>query len=725
MISIRQKFWSGFQLFLVIVILLSFSEAYATEEYARKTGKGCTFCHLESTGGAVNDVGFSYIKNDYQYPIPKRIIKKTEALRTPFYKKLKLVLGYIHLLIAMVFVGTIVYVHLFIKPTQLTSGIPLSERKLGVFCMVVLTVTGIFLTWRRIDRLDQFFNSTFGSILLIKICLFVLMVLIGITAITIVNRKMQKAALHKERTDTNLEITLSNLQEFDGSDGRKSLVVYQGKIYDVTGSPKWEKGRHFGKHQAGADLTGAFDKAPHGPEIFEGVKYVGDIKDGENERETPPIAHRIFVVMAYINLVIVTLIVLCVAMWRWGPSITFVPRSSPQIAAGASCVECHKVETPGIYFDWHSSLHSSVNVDCYDCHKPLDMEATVKSHLQHDSTPISLVVSPKNCAFCHSEEYEQYQKSKHAHTREIIWKIDKWLNDDMNNEIERISGCYTCHGTLVELKDGKPKPGTWPNVGVGRINPDGTSGSCSSCHTRHKFSIEEARKPEACDQCHLGPDHPQIEIYNESKHGTIYHAEGNYWNWDPDDRNWTAGRDYRAPTCAACHMSKAPGVDVTHDVTERLSWETQAPLTVRPADFKPFPANSDWKAERQKMGKVCLQCHSSTWVNDHFSNLDDIIHNYNENYYKPMKAVIDDLYSRKILSDALYFDEYLEWEFYELWHHEGRRARMGSAMMAPDYAWWHGFYELKHRYVRIMEEYKVLLEAQESPKYKNFPGRKK
>jgi len=26
-----------------------------------------------------------------------------------------------------------------------------------------------------------------------------------------------------------------------------------------------------------------------------------------------------------------------------------------------------------------------------------------------------------------------------------------------------------------------------------------------------------------------------------------------------------------------------------------------------------------------------------------------------------------------------------------MWHHEGRRARMGTAMMGPDYAWWHGF----------------------------------
>jgi hypothetical protein len=78
------------------------------------------------------------------------------------------------------------------------------------------------------------------------------------------------------------------------------------------------------------------------------------------------------------------------------------------------------------------------------------------------------------------------------------------------------------HGDQAIDENGKIDPATWPNAGVGRLNLDGSKGSCTSCHTRHRFSVAEARKPEACDQCHLGPDHPQIEIYEESKHGTIY-----------------------------------------------------------------------------------------------------------------------------------------------------------------------------------------------------------
>jgi hypothetical protein len=169
-------------------------------------------------------------------------------------------------------------------------------------------------------------------------------------------------------------------------------------------------------------------------------------------------------------------------------------------------------------------------------------------------------------------------------------------------------------------------------------------------------------------------------------------------------------------------MSEADEIPATHDVTERLSWETQAPLTVRPSEFTAFPAETDWEGERAKMKTVCLQCHSKGWTNDHFSNLDRVVENYNENYYKPIKSLIDSLYKEELLSRDRYFDEDLEWEFYELWHHEGRRARMGAAMMAPDYAWWHGFYELKHRYIAIMKHGSDLRQKGPGHIHREFPG---
>jgi hydroxylamine dehydrogenase len=402
-----------------------------------------------------------------------------------------------------------------------------------------------------------------------------------------------------------------------------------------------------------------------------------------------------------------------------------------------ACIECHKSEHPGLFADWAKSRHASANITCYDCHKAEEHDPDVsKDHykeykrddLKYGSkkfrVPISAVVTPKDCSRCHPDEAKQYSQSKHANTLEIIWKIDPWLNKGMNSDFERSAGCYHCHGTILKKnKKGYLDAETWPNVGVGRINMDGSKGSCTSCHTRHRFSLMEARKPEACGQCHLGPDHPQIEIYMESKHGDIYTAHSDEYNWDSAPGTWTPGVDFRGPTCASCHMSGAGTVMTSHDVTERLSWELQAPKTIRPEDFKPFPAKSDWKTERNKMKEVCKQCHGKTWVDGHYVKLDKVIEEYNDVYFKPADEMLKNLYEKGLLDKTKFFDERLEVEYYELWHHEGRRARMGAAMMAPDYSWWHGFYECKKRYSNFMEEARELIKHNKKAyKAEDFPN---
>ncbi len=405
-----------------------------------------------------------------------------------------------------------------------------------------------------------------------------------------------------------------------------------------------------------------------------------------------------------------------------------------------ACIQCHKAESPGLFVDWTHSRHASANITCYDCHKAEESDKDVsRSHYkQYERSdqkygtkeykvPISAVVTPKDCSRCHPDEAKQYGLSKHANTMEIIWKIDPWLNIGMNSDFERAAGCYHCHGTVLKLTDDKLDPETWPNVGVGRINLDGSKGSCTSCHTRHRFSVMEARKPEACGQCHLGPDHPQIEIFMESKHGDIYTAFTDEYNWTAAPGTWTPGVDYRGPTCASCHMSGAGNVLTTHDVTERLSWELQAPLTIRPEDFKPLPAKTNWKTERDKMKEICLQCHGRDWTDSHYEKMDKVVEEYNEVYFKPAKKMLDDLYEKKLLDESRFFDERLEVEYYELWHHEGRRARMGAAMMAPDYSWWHGFYECKKRYNNYMEEARELIQhnkkAYKATDYPNATGK--
>ena len=238
--------------------------------------------------------------------------------------------------------------------------------------------------------------------------------------------------------------------------------------------------------------------------------------------------------------------------------------------------------------------------------------------------------------------------------------------------------------------------------------------------------VAEARKPEACGQCHLGPDHPQIEIFMESKHGDIYTAHGDNYNWNAAPGTWTAGVDYRAPVCASCHMSGAGPVLTTHDVTERLSWELQAPKSMHPQDFPPFPAKTDWQVERKKMAAICMQCHSKLWVENFYKRLDQTVKEYNEAYFIPAKKMLKDLYDKGLLDKSKFFDERPELDFYYLWHHEGRRARMGVAMMAPDYSWWHGFYDCKERFNDFMELARDLIKhnrkAYKATDYPNATG---
>ncbi len=376
--------------------------------------------------------------------------------------------------------------------------------------------------------------------------------------------------------------------------------------------------------------------------------------------------------------------------------------SAMRKAMATECVKCHSQKTEGIFRDWASGQHARSGVDCYKCHRANSDNAVDQKHFQYDSRPISTVVSPLTCGSCHRQQLQQFASSKHANTLKIISQIDPWLREALAGLVEITSGCAACHGSKVELVGGIPDPATWPNVGIGRQNPDGSHGSCSACHTRHRFAVSEARKPEACNQCHLGPDHPQMEIYAESKHGAIYQTEGQGWNWDtPNSGTWQAGKDFRAPTCASCHISGGTNFSATHDVGKRLSWELQTPESVHPENFKPWPATVNWQEARLEMKKVCLQCHGQVWVEQHFITLDDAVASYNTKYFRPMKNLLEKLYADGKLDGTSLLDERIELEFYEFWHHEGRRARMGVAMSAPDYAWWHGFYPLKKNLRRI------------------------
>ncbi len=448
--------------------------------------------------------------------------------------------------------------------------------------------------------------------------------------------------------------------------------------------------------------------------------------------------------------------------------------------ASQQCVSCHAQSSPGIIDHWKGSTHAEKGVGCVDCHQA---EKGDVDGFDHYGYHIATVTTPKDCGRCHQKETEEFVNSHHAKAGNILASLDNFLAEtvegsrvpfnphsptpgmdvtQVNGMASAFTGCQQCHGSKVALqaKDGsmitvddlkpdeKGKPtiteivanvarddngrpkfhtGTWPNTGIGRLNLDGSRGSCSACHSRHDFSPRRARQPENCGKCHLGPDHPQKEIYEESKHGVAYRDLREKMNLDA--KEWVLGKDYsQAPTCATCHMSANTrnGEQVTHDPGTRISWTNRPPVSLRidtdaegnivketdpEARRKAIVKSSEER--RTEMKNVCLHCHTPDYVNGFYKQYDDFVVLFNEKFAKPGQAIMTALREQKLLTPQE-FDENIEYSWFLLWHHEGRRARHGASMMAPDYAHWHGTYEVAERfYKELIPEARELADGAE------------
>ena len=406
----------------------------------------------------------------------------------------------------------------------------------------------------------------------------------------------------------------------------------------------------------------------------------------------------------------------CMFLWVGLAVAANTPNLAPQkieIKRGyteeaAKCIECHAEKTPGIYEDWKLGTMANAGVSCYDCHM-VESNSPMASQcpgLKGTKIFISPMVSSKTCARCHPSEVDEFLKSGHADlSRAAVYdenkaggklvKLQKHYegaaflgvkDGSLVNEASRTSGCKVCHGSVVELgPDNKPINNTWPG-GVGTLYPDGSVGTCTVCHTRHRFSVAEARKPEACASCHLGPDHPDIEIYHESKHGQIFLTEGDEWKWDSAPGTWQPG-DYRAPTCATCHMSGIGELETTHNVNDRLKWDLMHKKSVIRSG-----ARGDGEKGDKLMRKVCINCHSSSSIDQTRQTLDSAVELYNT-YWAEAVKMKKELAEKGLLKKDAWDDGFQELMYY-LWHHTGRRARQGTAMFGPDYAHWHGFFQV-------------------------------
>ena len=433
--------------------------------------------------------------------------------------------------------------------------------------------------------------------------------------------------------------------------------------------------------------------------------------------------------------------------------------------ATGECIGCHESINPGIVEDWRNSRHAATTVKeamsvqgigkkvsaenipeslqetavgCAECHSMRnDRHADA---FEHNGFQIHVVVSPEDCATCHRKERDQYGLNIMAHAyanlddnavyqnllQTIIGKPEfagGKVSFSPADEITRAEGCYYCHGTRLEVTGVRtrdtdlgemefPVINGWPNQGVGRINTDGSLGACSSCHTRHGFSIEVARKPYTCKECHIGPDVPAYKVYDSSKHGNIFASQNKDWEFKAVP--WTVGKDFTAPTCATCHVSLLTNTDGeviaerTHQMSDRLGWrifgliyahpQPASPDTtkIRNQDGLPLPTDfagayakdhlideATQKSRTGTMQKTCLSCHSESWVQAHWDRYAHTIAETNQSVSTAttiMAEIWKQGFAQGLSQNASPFDEAIEKTWCDTWLFYANTIRFASAM---------------------------------------------
>jgi len=378
------------------------------------------------------------------------------------------------------------------------------------------------------------------------------------------------------------------------------------------------------------------------------------------------------------------------------------------LAAGASaenCVECHNKVTPKVVSDWQLSKHSSNEVDCSVCHGEGHTSAADVARVE--------IPTPETCSLCHDTQVNQFKSGKHAAAWAAMNAMPTihWQPMALT---EGMKGCGGCH-----------KIGLKTETQIQQLKKDGAGfglASCDACHTRHMFSVKEAKQPQACRTCHMGFDHPQWEMYSASKHGVRYLLK----------QNGVLPEDAAAPTCQTCHMQ-----DGNHEV--RTAWGFLAVrlpmpedeqwaqdratilqgLGVLDPDGKPTGrldvvkaadvarlTQEDWQKERDKMLSTCNQCHSINFAKAELAKGDDMIREVDHLMAEGIRTVVA-LYKDGVLEkpenysyeyvDLLTFHDAptpIEQKLFVMFLKHRMRSFQGTFHANPDYALWYGWSEM-------------------------------
>lgn len=362
--------------------------------------------------------------------------------------------------------------------------------------------------------------------------------------------------------------------------------------------------------------------------------------------------------------------------------------SAALVKASGKCAACHYQQQYSVVHEYEMSVHAQRGINCLDCHQPAEHQ----EKQDHHGFVIAKHITPGNCRSCHSGIYDEFLRSRHAApawtavygTKGLSTEQIAFANRYHPGYVDRpphpfttlegsaamTSGCEQCHN-------------------VGKPNADGTIGNCTDCHTRHTSSVAIARLPRTCGQCHLGPDHSQIEIYEESRHGLLFEAQRDLLNLAAPSKQLTT-RDMFVPTCATCHMSGINGLKVTHDPSERLSyWLADAVSKRRP----------NYEAAQANMKQVCNQCHAKSLIERVYTNAEHVVATTNQKV-TAAKELVDALRHDGILTGKP-FTNRIDFVYFDFWHYDGRTAKHGAFMGGADFVQWHGNYPMLSKMVEL------------------------
>ncbi|MEW6220323.1 MAG: multiheme c-type cytochrome [Thermodesulfobacteriota bacterium] len=380
------------------------------------------------------------------------------------------------------------------------------------------------------------------------------------------------------------------------------------------------------------------------------------------------------------------------------------------VRAQEDCVACHRGVSKGLVADWESSKHAGHNVTCSTCHGT-----------EHQSTEDAVKASMPDetvCQQCHETQFGQFAKGKHN----LGWTVMNALpitHVEPDELIEGGRGCGGCHNMGIKTEAQKKEQ---HDKGY-RYQTN----SCDECHTRHSFSKKEALDPRACQQCHMGYDHPQWEMWSSAKHGTRWHAKA----------SGNLPQTAAAPTCQNCHMAggnhenrtawgflgvrlplpadkqwaadrvtilKALGVlhPETGEPTARLE-------AVKAADLARLTEEA-WSTEREKMVKTCTSCHSERYARGQLEMGDEILRKADRLMAEAIEIVAG-LYRDGIIKkpanyafaypDLLYFMQtgggdtdklsFIDQVLCEMYMKHRMRTYQAFFHVNPDYAYWYGW----------------------------------